>query len=381
MAGKIFINYRREDTQDAAARVHRELSPAFGAKALFMDVDNLLAGQRFDRELEKALAECDVFLVVIGPRWMSALEDRQKTGERDYVREEIAGALKRQIHVIPVLVNQARLPRERALPEDVRDLVKHQKHDVRHEHFRRDLVPLIEAIKLLRRLPPRALPWRMIGAAVAGLAFVAATLFLVVPHTPETFRDCPDCPEMVVVPAGQFMMGSPDNDLAHMTSERPQHKVTIAEPFAVGKFEVTFAEWDACVLNGGCSGYRPSDEGWGRGRRPVIHVSWSDAQEYVAWLSKKSGKTYRLLSEAEWEYAARAGTTTRYAFGNSITTQEAQFSARKTAEVGSFKPNAFGLYDMHGNVMEWVEDCTHIASYDGAPADGAAWTGDCSSTS
>ena len=167
--GKIFINYRREDTPDAAARIHRELASTFGAKNLFMDVDNLLAGQRFDSELEKALAECDVLIVVIGPRWMSALEHRQKTSERDYVREEIAAALKRQIHIIPVLVNAAHLPSGRVLPEDICDLVKHQKHDVRHEHFSRDVAPLIEAIKLLRRPPSRRLPWSMIVAAVAGL--------------------------------------------------------------------------------------------------------------------------------------------------------------------------------------------------------------------
>ena len=179
MTGKIFINYRREDTQDAAARIHRELSLALGAKTLFMDVDNLMAGQRFDKELEKALAECDVFLAVIGPRWMSAQEERQKAGERDFVREEIAAALRRQIPVIPVLVNQAQLPREHALPEDIRDLIKHQKHDVRHEHFRRDVAPLIEAIKFLRGPSGKAMPWRAIGATAAGLGALTALLILI----------------------------------------------------------------------------------------------------------------------------------------------------------------------------------------------------------
>ena len=147
---------------------------------------------------------------------MSALEHRQKTSERDYVREEIAAALKRQIHIIPVLVNEAQLPSGRLLPENIRAFVRHKKHDVRHEHFGRDVVPLIDAIKLLRRPPSRRLPWSMIVAAVVGLGFLTATMFLVLPHfasapTPksrETFRDCPDCPEMVVVPAGEFWMGS-----------------------------------------------------------------------------------------------------------------------------------------------------------------------------
>ncbi|MBL8527052.1 MAG: SUMF1/EgtB/PvdO family nonheme iron enzyme, partial [Burkholderiales bacterium] len=128
----------------------------------------------------------------------------------------------------------------------------------------------------------------------------------------ETFRDCDQCPEMVVVPAGSFTMGSPRGEGSD--DERPQHEVTIARAFAVGKYPITFDEWDACVAAGGCK-YKPEDAGWGRSRRPAINVSWNDAQEYVAWLSKKTGKPYRLLSEAEWEYAARGGTTTRYPWG------------------------------------------------------------------
>ena len=124
------------------------------------------------------------------------------------------------------------------------------------------------------------------------------------------FKDCDDCPEMVVVPAGSFTMGSPASEKDRDSDEGPQHRVTIPKPFAVGKFEVTFEEWDACVTGGGCNGYRPMDRGWGRGRRPVINVSWQDAKAYVGWLSRKTGKSYRLLTEAEWEYASRAGTTT-----------------------------------------------------------------------
>ena len=201
----------------------------------------------------------------------------------------------------------------------------------------------------------------------------------------HVFRDCNDgCPEMVVVPAGEFTMGSPANEAARRHDEGPQHKVTIRQPFAVGKFEVTFAEWEACVGSGGCAGNKsPADQGWGKGQRPVINVSWNEAKEYVAWLSRKAGKTYRLLSEAEWEYAARAGTTTRYAWGNDIGKGNAncdgcgsQWDNKQTAPVGSFKPNAFGLYDMHGNVWQWVDDC-YASDLNGAPTDGSSWKGAC----
>ena len=199
------------------------------------------------------------------------------------------------------------------------------------------------------------------------------------------FQDCDACPEMVVVPAGSFMMG--DNEPGYeYDSERPLHQVTIAQPFAVGKYEVTFAEWEACVAGGGCNGYRPDDEGWGRGRRPVIHVSWEDAQNYVRWLSEETGKPYRLLSEAEWEYVARAGTTTRYTWGDEIGRNRAncyrcgsQWDAEQTAPVGMFAANAFGLHDVHGNVWEWTEDCWN-KGYAGAPSNGGAWeSGECSS--
>ena len=196
----------------------------------------------------------------------------------------------------------------------------------------------------------------------------------------ESFRDCADCPEMVVVPAGEFMMGSPANDDSRESYESPQHKVAIAKPFAAGKFEVTFAEWDACVMGKGCNDYRAGDEGFGRGAAPVINVSWDDATAYVAWLAKRTGRPYRLLSEAEWEYAGRAGASTKYAWGENIGHNNgncdgcgSRWDNQKTAAVGSFKANAFGLHDMHGNVWEWVQDC-YRDNYKGAPNDGSPVT-------
>ncbi len=207
----------------------------------------------------------------------------------------------------------------------------------------------------------------------------------------DVMRDCPTCPEMVVVPAGSFTMGSPANEAGRFSNEGPQRKVTIGRPFAVGKFEVTFAEWDACVADRDCT-HKPGDDGWGRGKRPVINVSWDDAKQYAAWLSRKTGQSYRLLTEAEWEYSARAGTTTRFSFGNEDkrvcefgnvadqtgkeknpgwTIADCRDGFVNTAPVGTFKPNAFGLHDMHGNVWEWVEDC-YVGNYNGAPVDGSA---------
>ena len=201
----------------------------------------------------------------------------------------------------------------------------------------------------------------------------------------DEFQECNLCPRMVVVPAGRFNMGSTSDERDRGDSEGPLHEVTIRKPFAVGKFEVTFAQWDACVAEGGCQlNKSPSDSGWGRDTRPVINVSWGDAKEYVAWLARKTGKGYRLLSEAEWEYVARAQSQTRFHFGDNDSDlgQYAWFnqnSGSRTQPVGQKLPNAFGLHDVHGNVWEWVEDCWN-GSYDGAPLDGAPrTTGDCQS--
>ena len=219
----------------------------------------------------------------------------------------------------------------------------------------------------------------------------------IVPGSGESFKDCAECPEMVVVPAGSFMMGSPEGEDGRYDDEGQQHEVRIPEPFAVGRFEVTWDEWEACVAAGGCDGKgieeAGGDHGWGKGNRPVINVSWYDAQAYAKWLSERTGKTYRLLSEAEWEYAARAGTTGPFSFDGPITTDKANYDGNysyagspkgeyreKTVPVDSFQPNPWGLYQVHGNVWEWVEDCWNDWYIGAPPTDGSAWmTGDCSS--
>ena len=203
----------------------------------------------------------------------------------------------------------------------------------------------------------------------------------------DSFKECAqDCPEMIVVPVGSFTMGNPTN-----ISQRPQHTVTFSNSLAVAKYELTFADWDACVAGGGCNGYEPFDEDWGREQQPVINVNWHDAEAYVAWLSTVTGRTYRLLSEAEYEYSMRAGTTTEYPWGDDIKLNGqpmadcdgcgSKWDNQRTAPVGSFAANKFGLFDMVGNVMSWTEDCVH-QNYNGAPGDGSAWleanSGDCS---
>lgn len=193
----------------------------------------------------------------------------------------------------------------------------------------------------------------------------------------QKFRDCLECPEMVIVPAGKFTMGSPANEGYRTSDEGPQREVTISKPFAVGIFELTFAEWDSCVKGGGCK-ERTKKDLWGRGKQPLINVSWDETQDYLDWIKKISGRNYRLLSESEWEYSARAGSTTTYPWGYKIGIGNAncdecggQLVGRQTATVGSFNPNKFGLYDTQGNVWEWVEDCWN-PNYNGAPVDGSA---------
>jgi formylglycine-generating enzyme required for sulfatase activity len=241
-------------------------------------------------------------------------------------------------------------------------------------------------------------------AAVDPDAQALPTRTAVLLKSVETFRDCELCPVMVKVLPAQYSMGSPATEGGHQSNEAPQHIVTFTKPFALGQFEITFNDWDACVKDGGCK-YEIKDESWGRDNRPAINVSWEDiTSQFLPWLSKKTGHKYRLPSEAEWEFAARgltdADAALKFSFGDNANDvcafgNGADATAREingggsgadcrdgfatTAPAGSFKPNQFGLFDVHGNVWEWVEDCWN-ETYNRAPNNGAAWTtGDCSS--
>ncbi len=217
------------------------------------------------------------------------------------------------------------------------------------------------------------------------------------PGSGEVFRDCwandgeRVCgPEMVVVPAGSFEMGSPPDEergAGYEGDEEPQRLVTISAPFAVSRFAVTFEDWEPAAADGGVSSYSASRYGPKLDHRPAVKLGWHDAVAYCAWLTKKTGMTYRLLSEAEWEYVARAGTTTPFWWGRSISTDQANYDGnstygdgpkgedrRQSVAVDSFEPNPWGLYQVHGNVWEWCADTWH-KDYNGAPTDGSAWVG------
>ncbi len=468
MSTKVFISYRRDDSAAGAGRVHDRLEREFGHESIFMDVDGISLGVDFVEVVGAEVAKCDVLLAMIGPDWLEARDEegnRRLDSAQDFVRIEIAAALRRNIPVIPILLDGTRVPKAEHLPDDLDGLARRNGLDVRHASFHADMDKLVLQLRATSRPPPEpptadpasatpkhdppsgalghtgagseakrvaparaptpiAAPAILVGIGVVLAATLLGLLYyvdsgrkraalsptsgvsqvepapsiapstnplLTGPGEPlitggqemassgqpgSEFADCADaCPVMTVIPAGKFTMGSPAKEPGRGPDEGPQREVTIAEPFAVAKYEATFAEWDACVAASACP--QVKDE-WGRGQMPVINVSWDEAKQYVRWLSRKTGKAYRLLTEAEWEYAARAGTKTAYFWGDKVDKGNAncnrcgsQWDYKQAAPVGSFKPNAFGLHDMHGNVWEWVED-SWKATYDGAPRDGSA---------
>lgn len=237
--------------------------------------------------------------------------------------------------------------------------------------------------------------WRLAAAAIAVVAAAACAE----PESTDEIRDCDACPAMVSIAPGTFNMGAPDTERNRDDDEGPIHEVVIGRNFAIAKFETSWLEWEACVDDGACvtpSGHSmPEGSSWGKDTRPVINVSWNDVQTYLDWISEKTGRVYRLPSEAEWEYAARAGVQARYQHGDDPKTLcrvgngadlATNFNnrndcydriGRETAPVGSYEANPLGLFDLIGNVWEWTQDCWN-SSYESAPATGDAWdTGDC----
>ncbi|HEX4411601.1 MAG TPA: SUMF1/EgtB/PvdO family nonheme iron enzyme [Xanthobacteraceae bacterium] len=467
---RIFINYRRDDTPGVAGRLFDYLALKYSRRALFMDVDAMKPGMDFAKQLDIQVAQCQVLLAIIGPRWLDAHDQmgkRRLDSAADYVRIELASALNRDIAVIPVLVDGAVMPPEDKLSDDLKSLARRHSLELRHTRFNADADAIVHALEEL--VPRRRMTWSLVGAAAIAIAVVVGGAFgwrlwqqkdCCSPRSPaevsakassvnppaagapttapsplsaapspaqqppgpapiqqlpvsaptpgklspvkvelltpareralqpnDSFKECETCPVMTVITSGSFDMGSPTTELLRAASEGPQHQITIGHKFAFGRFSVTFDEWDACVADGGCNSYSPADQGWGRGKRPVINVSWNDANAYLAWLSRKTGKPYRLPTEAEREYAARAGTTTPFWWGSSITTEQANYNGSYTygddgvhgemrgqsVPVDSFLPNPWGLFQMHGNVSEWTQDCWHDNYYTNPPTDGSAW--------
>jgi len=361
---KIFINYRRKDSAPYAGRLYDRLAGHFGHDHVFMDIDQIEPGEVFDQVIEDKLAAVQAAVVLIGEHWLDIADangQRRLDDPDDWVRLEIAAVLERGIRVIPVLVGGATMPKSTQLPECLVPLTRRQAIEITDHRFHADAEKLIKA---LDKIPGIQHPQKHSHASQHSRAI-----------------RLPFEPEMVRIPPGKFLMGSKDGEL----NEQPVHEVIIGYAFEIGKYAVTFDEYDAFARATGC--ILPNDCGWGRGKRPVINVSWHDVQGYVKWLSDKTSKRYRLSSEAEWEYAAKAGLQTRYWWGDDIGKNNAnckdcgnQWDGKQTVPVGSFKSNAFGLYDTAGNVWEWTQDCWHH-NYTNAPTDGSAWLekddGDC----
>lgn len=408
----VFLSYNRED--QAKAKLIAEALEADGFEVWWDTV--LRAGQTYDEVTEKQLR--DAWAVVV--LWSS------RSVQSKWVRAE-ATLGERKSALIPVMIEPCERPIMFELIQTA-DLTKWEGdlkdpswlgflEDVREHVERKRGAPAptppaptpasVQAAQTPRppapqaNPPPASAPRRKSKGAdltplfvIAALAAAAWGVYSMWPKAntspaptqtastppPETapqaataaptgaYRDCPDCPEMTRLAGGAFLMGSPDSEAGRRGWEGPQHSVTIS-PFAIGVREVSFAEWEACVADGGCGRYAPPDRGWGKGARPVQSVSWNDAQAYVQWLSRRTGKTYRLPTEAEWEFAARGAAASAYWWGEAY--DGAQVTLGRTSETGAHVANAFGLYDVTGNVAEWVEDC-YVNGFTDAPADGSA---------
>ena len=409
-----FLSYTRFDDQHSGGRISRlrdmlvnEVQAASGNHEfeIFQDVDGIGAGDHWPSLLEQMIDEARFFIPVLTPSYFNSSACREEL-ERFVEGERKAG---RRDLILPILFRHcpALTVEARREADDLAKLL-HERNYVDWIDLRRvnldavDSPPAVEALaeKIAERFvvpTPSRSPRRPAAKPEPAVPSFEKRLAVLerenadlrrqlaeahpAPFVHRTEReplsiyrdiDEPWCPEMVVIPAGSFMMGSPEGEEGRHDDEGPQRRINFTEPFAMGRYPVTFAEYDHFCEESGRD--KPGDEGWGRGRRPVIYVTWHDARDYVGWLSEVTKKAYRLPSEAEWEYACRAGTTTRYSFGDKVTEKLANLErwVGKTIAVGSYPANPWKFHDMHGNVVEWCEDHWH-ESYAEAPDDGRAW--------
>jgi formylglycine-generating enzyme required for sulfatase activity len=416
---KLFISYRRSDSEDIAGRIYDRLVGHFGKDSIFFDVDTIPFGIDFRDFLKSEVQQCQVLIAIIGPDWLAAQDGdgrRRIDNTADWVRIEIESALVRNIPVILLLVRKACLPCPDELPHSLQDLAYRNTATARAgRDFHRDMDVLIKGIEtLIERFieaestqpqspvgwaPPTTQPQpqptnpkskiQNKKSSLPTFEFEVVTVNALGQITEKITKTAEYHTmdlgngvtlDVVKIPAGQFLMGSPDNEERRYEYEDPQHRVTIPE-FWLGKYPVTQAQYQAVMGN------NPSFFTKDGVDRPVERVSWHEAAKFCKKISGKTGDTFRLPSEAEWEYACRARTKTPFHFGETISTDLANYdghftygngregkSRGETIKVGNFPPNAFGLYDMHGNVWEWCQDIWH-EYYDSAPADGTAWMG------
>ena len=383
---KIFISYRRSDSEDIAGRIYDRLADHFGKDSIFFDVDAIPFGEDLRDYINTSLDQCQVVLAVIGKTWLTVTDEngnRRLDNPADWVRLELEEALNRkgQVSVIPLLVSRATLPAPHDMPPALVDLAYRNAAQARpNPDFDGDMNRLIGQLnRYFYSLDNQAskLTFQFEVVTVNDHGQIIKRLAKTAEYRTEDLGDGISL-DLVRIPAGQFLMGSPDSGAGHDDGEGPQHLVTVPE-FWLGQYPVTQAQYQVVM------GKNPSKFFERGANRPVEKVSWYDAVDFCEALSQQTSRTYRLPSEAEWEYACRAGTTTPFYFGPTITTDLANYLGNtiygngpkgvyreKTIDVGSFAPNPFGLYDMHGNVWEWCVDHWHN-SYAGAPSDGSAW--------
>jgi formylglycine-generating enzyme required for sulfatase activity len=341
----IFISYRRGDSAGSAGRLHDRLERTFGSERVFMDAERIQSGEDFSEAIDARLASCDVFIAVIGRNWLKAADQygrRRLDIPNDWVRTEIAAALSRNLLVIPLLVEDAELPKPEALPGDLVRLPELQAMEIHHASFHQDVDRLLDRIERdikLRR-----------GDHTEAAKVAPGTIRI---HQKD------EC-EYVWVSPGTFWMGRvPGDDIVdeRYDDERPRHPVKITRGFWLGRTPVTVGAYRRFAARRALEMPRPPKDNpnWSKHDHPIVNVTWARAREYSAWLGG------RLPTEAQWEYAARGGFDDRiYPWGNAITPEAANYfdneTWKGTSPVGQFAPNGFNLLDMIGNVWEWVAE-------------------------